>query len=301
LGQYLLGLNNGWVVKRFSEPEVWAEIAATKLDIDMVQFSFDLLDPMLDEETSNEVIARTLDSCRRYGIKLQSCFTGAIAYNTNLLLHPSPKMREHAFDWYSRAVAISRKLHVEDVGGYMGSLTVKDYRNPQRREALLAGQVEHMLALARLCREARLGTLLWEIMPVSREPPSTISEAQDLLQRLRDVPIPVKLCIDVGHACNPHAKDIRDRDPYAWLRELGSESPCVHVQQTDGKGDRHWPFTEEFNKIGIIRGERILSSLDESGASRTYVFPEVFPALEKEDEQVIDDMVETVKYWKEFM
>jgi len=300
LGQYLLGLNNGWVVKRFPEPEVWAEIAATKLDVNLIQFSFDLLDPLVDEDILNEIISRTLDSCSQYGIKLQSCFTGGIAYNNNLLLHPSSKMRKFAFEWYSRAIDISRRLRVEDVGGHMGALTVKDFRNAQRLEYLLSDQLEHVMSLSRLCSEAGLKTLLWEIMPLSREPPSTIHEAQNLLQLVRNSLIPVKLCIDVGHTCNPHAKDPRDRDPYTWLSELGSDSPCVHVQQTDGKGDRHWPFTEEFNKIGIIDGKKIISSLDESGADRTYIFPEVFPALEQDDDQVIDDMTKTMQYWKEY-
>ncbi len=45
-----MGLNNTWAVKRFAEPEVWAEIAATKMDVDLIQFSFDLLDPMIGED-----------------------------------------------------------------------------------------------------------------------------------------------------------------------------------------------------------------------------------------------------------
>ena len=301
MGQYSLGLNNGWVVKRFSEPEAWTEILATKMDIDLVQFSFDLLDPSVDEETAREMAARTLDSCRRYGIRLQSCFTGAIAYNTNLLLHPLAGMRKHAFNWYVRAIDVCKMLRAEDFGGHMGALTVSDYRNPPQREALLSEQIKHVQALASLSREAGLSTLLWEIMPVPREPPSSIVEAHQLMQRLKDASIPVKLCIDVGHTCSPHAKEARDKDPYAWLRELGSDSPCVHVQQTDGKGDRHWPFTKEFNKIGLIDAKKVLTALDESGAESTYIFPEVFPTFEQDDDQVIADMVDTVKYWKEYV
>jgi len=301
MGQYVLGLNNGWVAKRFPEPEVWAEIVATKLDVNVVQFSFDLLDPMVDDEILNEAVSRTLDACDERGIKLQSCFTGGTAYGGNLLLHPSSKMRKRGFEWYSRAIDVSRMLHVEDLGGYMGALSAKDFNDPQRRQSLLSGQEEYVRSLSQLCSEAGLERLLWEIMPVSREPPSTIREARNLLQRVRHSPTPVKLCIDVGHTCNPHATDLRDRDPYAWLTDLGADSPSVHVQQTDGERDRHWPFTEEFNKIGIIDGERILSSLDKSGANRVYIYPEVFPAVEQDDGEVIDAMVQTVRYWKEYL
>jgi sugar phosphate isomerase/epimerase len=301
LGTYLLGLNNGWVVKRFTEPEVWAEIIATQLDIDIIQFSFDLLDPMSDEDSLDEMIPRTVDACKKYGITLQSCFTGGIAYNNNLLLHPSQKMRRGALDWYSRAVKIAGKLHVEDVGGHMGALTVKDYQNNERRESLLLEELGSVKALSQRCKDSALKTLLWEIMPVPREPPSTISEAQKILKKLTATPVPVKLCIDVGHACNPHSQGMRDSDPYTWLSELGSKSPCVHVQQTDGKADRHWPFTEKFNKAGIIDGRKVLAALDASGASRTYIYPETFPSFEQDDDQVIQDMRETVLYWKEYL
>lgn len=301
MGQYLLGLNNAWAVKRFAEPETWTEIAATKMDVDIIQFSFDLLDPMVDEETLNETVPRVLDSCKKYGLRLQSCFTGGIAYHQNLLLHPSSKMRRNAFDWYARGIKLSEKLHVKAVGGHMGALTVKDFTDQRRREALLSEQIEHVKSLSRLCKDAGVETLLWEIMPVSREPPSTMQEARMILQQVRSSSIHVGLCIDVGHACNPHAKDPRDRDPYSWLSELGSDSPCVHVQQTDGKADRHWPFTNEFNKIGIIDGKKVISSLDKSGAGQTYIYPEIVSAFEQDDSQVIEDMAMTMRYWREYL
>jgi len=288
-------------VKRFPEPEVWSEIVATKLDVNLVQFSFDLLDPMVSVDILNESVQRIRDACERYGIRLQSCFTGSIGYSSNLLLHPSAIMREHAFEWYSRAIDLSRMLRVEHVGGHMGALTMKDFSDPQRRESLLANEIEYVRSLARLCGKAGLKTLLWEPMPVPREPPSTMREAKDVLQGLRGSPTPVRLCIDVGHACNPHATDLRDKDPYAWLTELGSESPCVHVQQTDGKQDRHWPFTVAFNKVGIINGEKVLSCLDKSGSREAYIYPELAPPFEQDDEQTIDDVFQTVQYWKEYL
>ena len=301
MGQYLLGLNNGWAVKRFAEPETWTEIIATKMETDIVQFSFDLLDPMMDEDILNEIVPRIVDSCKRYGIRLQSCFTGGIVYNDNFLLHPSPGMRRYAFDWYTQAIKLSERLQVETVGGHMGALTVKDYGDQQRRKSLLSEQIHQVRSLSRLCKEAKLENLLWEIMPVSREPPSSIQEAHDMLDQVGNSSVPVRLCIDVGHTCNLHASDPRDRDPYTWLDELGAKSPCVHVQQTDGKGDRHWPFTNEFNKIGLIDGKRIIASLDKGGAGRTYVYPEVFPAFEQDDNQVIEDMIMTMRYWKEYI
>jgi sugar phosphate isomerase/epimerase len=302
LGKLVLGVNNVWATKRFVEPEVWVEIVATKLEVGIVQFSFDLLDPENDRATLDESVTAISDSCDRYGVKIQSCLTGVLAYATNLLLHPYPSARQHALEWYRNATVLSRRFGVEVMGGHMGALSRRDYNNPQRRETLISELVDSVVSISRSAKEVNLQTLLWEPMPVPREPPSTMSEAKQLLDRAnKNAPIPVRLCIDVGHECNPYSKDKLDRDPYAWLSELGKDSPCVHLQQTDGVGDRHWPFTETFNKPGIINGEQVIRALDRSGAAETYLYLEVIPPFEQADEQVIEDMKESVEYWKAYV
>jgi sugar phosphate isomerase/epimerase len=302
MGHYVFGLNNCWALKRFSEPEEWVEIAAAKMDVSVIQFSFDVLDPIVGVEASADYVERTLDACSKYGVNIQSCSTGGSTYMSNLLLHPFPRLREYASDWYAKAVSLSRMLGAETMGGHLGALTVRDFSDGLRREALISELIERLFSLSRIGQRSGLQALLWEPMPVSREPPSTIAEAQTLLARVEKGSfIPVKLCIDVGHACNPYATDPRDKDPYEWLSRLGTASACVHLQQTDGKADRHWPFTEEHNKVGLIDGKKVISSLDKSGAGDTYLYLEAFPAFEQKDDQVIAELLESVKYWKQFL
>jgi len=303
LGEYLFGVNNVWATKRFVEPEVWVEIVATRLEVDLVQFSFDLLDPATsDEITLRETISRTNDCCKKYGVKIQSCFTGLLAYATNLMLHPSASMRKNGFQCYSKACSIASELGAESFGGHMGAFTRKDYDDPKRKEMLLSELVEHVASLSRVGKEAGLKTILWEPMPISREPPSTIPEANAMLTRVGiNAAIPVQLCIDVGHACNMKVNDPRDRDPYSWLSELGASSPCVHLQQTDGKGDRHWPFTKEYNRIGIIDGEKVVEALDKSGTGRTHLYLEAIGAFDQDEDAAVTDIVESVGYWKDYV
>jgi sugar phosphate isomerase/epimerase len=52
-----------------------------------------------------------------------------------------------------------------------------------------------------------------------------------------------------------------DSDPYAWLRTLGTWSPIIHLQQTDGTASAHLPFNEETNKTGIIEGRAVLEAI----------------------------------------
>lgn len=303
VGKYSFGVNNVWAIKRFVEPEVWVEIAATKMEVGLVQFSLDLLDPTdMGPEEMTSVIDRINDCCSRYGVTCQSTFTGLIAYARNLMLHPELSVRENAFEWYLKCVRVAGMLGAETVGGHMGAYSEKDFSDPRRRELLLAELLTRLRLMSIAGRDAGLKSILWEPMPVSREPPATILEARTLLADVNvDASIPIELCVDVGHACNLNANDSKDRDPYSWLTEMGKSSPCVHLQQTDGEGDRHWPFTDGYNKVGIIDGAKVVRALDESGAVNAYLYLEAIPASEQDDGRAVDDIVQSVKYWREYV
>jgi len=299
---FVLGVNNCWAVKRYVEPEEWIEITATKLEVDHIQFSFDILDPRTEETALNQIASRTLDCCEDYGVKIHSCFTGLAAYSYNLLLHPDFAMRRDAVDWYEKALVLAAKLKAESVGGHIGAFSVKDFRDEKKRSFLTSNLIETLNHLSSIGKKLGLKYLLWEPMPISREPPTTIEDAKKLLSQANEKSsLPVKLCIDVGHMCNPEVKSAEDLDPYAWLKELGRDSPCLHLQQTDGKADRHWPFTEKYNKIGIIKADEIISALKEGGSELTYLFLEVIHPFEHPDKQVIEELKESVEYWKSYI
>jgi hypothetical protein len=41
--------------------------------------------------------------------------------------------------------------------------------------------------------------------------------------------------------------------------------------------------------------------LDKSGAGDTYLYLEAFPVFEQKDDQAIAELLESVKYWKQFL
>src|SRR5579885_2401076 len=49
MSQLHLGINVCFAVKRWPEPDQWVRIVKNELGLDSCQFSFDLLDPLLDE------------------------------------------------------------------------------------------------------------------------------------------------------------------------------------------------------------------------------------------------------------
>jgi sugar phosphate isomerase/epimerase len=109
--------------------------------------------------------------------------------------------------------------------------------------------------------------------------------------------VPIRLCLDVGHMCVPGTRDA-DRDPYAWLRELGTSAPVLQVQQSDAEGDHHWPFTDRYNAIGRISAERVIEALGEGGVEESVLVLEIIPPFEEPDEQVLDDLARSVGYWR---
>jgi len=296
-----LGVNNCFAVKRWPLPLDWAEICSKELDIDFVQFSFDLMDPRTIEPALSEMISETLDALRETGLKIHSTFTGLAAYSFNLLTHPSLGMRMDALDWYANAIKVTRRLGVKVTGGHVAALSYPDYKNVERRKYLENILIDNLQYLSFLAAHEGLEMILWEPMPLLREPPCTIDDSTRLLKRVNEKSkVPVKLTIDTGHQCTIGVKE-QDNDVYLWLEKLASESPVIHVQQTDGKGDRHWPFTEEYNNVGIIKPDKVINAIEKSGAKEVYLMLEIIHPFEAEENKVLKDLKASVNYWKNYI
>jgi sugar phosphate isomerase/epimerase len=103
-----------------------------------------------------------------------------------------------------------------------------------------------------------------------------------------------------------------DGDPYEWIEQLGRYSPILHLQQTDGEHSSHWPFTEEYNKIGIVKGKRLLRTLARSCAQDEepdmpppspdiYLTIEVFSSTADLPVDIHERMQATADYWRRFV
>ncbi|MFQ1020809.1 sugar phosphate isomerase/epimerase family protein [Tardisphaera saccharovorans] len=295
--KFHLGLNNCWAIKRWPVPSEWADLYR-KMDVKNVQFSFDLLDPRSKPVVLEYGIGQVNDAVAKYGLYLQSTFTGLIPYSMNFLAHPDPVMRADALDWYMEAIRVTKLLGAKMTGGHMGAKSVADYEDKARANAVDQALFEAVKSMRVHAKQEGLEALLWEPMPVPRETPWSLEEASLVLKRANEGEgVPLKLAIDMGHQCTLKGSD---GDPYRWLAQLGAESPVIHLQQTDGKADRHWPFAREYNEIGIMKPDKVIESLERSGAKEVYAFVEYIPPSEEDDKKVLENVEETVKLWKEY-
>ena len=249
-----------------------------------VQFCFDLLDPRSGEKARSAMCAEVRAASKKYGFQIHSAFIGVGAYAYNLLLHPMAELRKDAVRWCELAAITAAQLGAQGTGGPIAAASERDYRDPGKREFLRAALIEGMQAFACHAASQGLKFVLWEPTPIGREMLIRLDEAKELHQELnRNVPIPIHFLLDVGHQCSYEASG-KDRDTYLWLRELGSISPAIHLQQMDGIGDRHWTFTPAHNAEGVVEMDKVMKALEESGAEEIYLFPELIHPFEFEED-----------------
>jgi sugar phosphate isomerase/epimerase len=295
-----LGINNIYAAKRWPEPDVWGKQVTQRWGLKYVQFCFDLLDPRSTEEARNSMCDKVKEASQKHGFEIHSAFIGAAAYTYNFLLHPFPELRKDALRWCELASITAKQLGAWGVGGPVAAASMKDYRDPAKREFLTGALVEGMQAFARYAAAENLKFVLWEPAPIGREMLIHLDEAVDLYERFnRNAPIPIQFLLDVGHQCS-YEMTGKDRDTYLWLRELGKISPTIHLQQTDGLWDRHWSFTKAHNREGVVKMDKVIEALEQSGAEEVYLFPELIHPFEFPEDQLLEELDETYEYLKQY-
>jgi sugar phosphate isomerase/epimerase len=299
-----LAINMCFLRKRWVQPEEWAQLIADELGLKYAEFTSDLLDPFFVPEPARSRIAeRTRTAFAERGIKIIDYYTGVITHCLNLLSHPEPQIRETGMKWCREAILLAEKIGADGIGGHFDTIVDAECRDPKRRAERIDGVIRSFQSLSRDAKEHGLKFLLWEQMYTPSEASYTIAEAKDIYERVNeDAAVPIYLTIDVGHACNlhyPHSEE--DLDPYRWLEKFAHISPVIHLQQTDEKVSHHWPFTDHYNKIGIIHPEKVLEAIEKSGSERNYLVFEIFHSLGATEETVLDNLKRSVAYWRRWV
>lgn len=105
----------------------------------------------------------------------------------------------------------------------------------------------------------------------------------------------------------------QDGDLDSWVRAVGRFSPIIHLQQTDGSASAHRPFTERYNRDGIVTPRRLLAALYESyrQAADTpdlpppcedlYLTLEIFSGTAERPQQSLNNIRESAAYWRQFI
>jgi sugar phosphate isomerase/epimerase len=297
--RFRLAINAGFATNRFPEPEVWLRIVGEELGVRYVQFVADLLNPFLPAAVVDEQVHLIRENAERYAVTVDTAFTGAFT-RVNHVLHPDPAVRETWIRWFERFLEMARRLGARGVGSHFGILSVRDHDDANRRRERVEQGIAAWQRLSRRAADLGLDYLMFEPMSIPREMASNIPDTRWLLERVNEgAAAPILLCLDVDHG---DVADPAATDPYAWLREFGSQSPCVHLKQSTADKSGHWPFTAERNKEGIITAAKVMEALEEGGAVEVALALE-FSHRERypQEYRVLDDFRESVAYWRQYV
>jgi len=297
-----LGMNASFAVGRYPEPEVWLKIVGETLNLRYAQFFSDLIDPKVEKKTKRRLCLRTRRAAKRYNVTIHSLFSGTVPHWSHFLLHPDKGMRKDAVGWWKNYIRMAPFLGAKAVGSFFGAFSFRDLQNSKKKRELTEEVIKTWHHFSRLARNEGLEYLMFEPMSVPRETPCTISETEELYERLNEkAALPIKLCIDIGHGAAISGTK-RDRDPYAWIEHFGSRTAVIHIQQTDRKSSKHWPFTKKYNRIGVIDAKKVLEAIKASGAKEILLVIEVFHSFfEPAEDEVLDDLKESVDYWRKWI
>lgn len=292
-----LGINTGFALNRYIEPEVWGQIVGEELNLHSVQLTASLLNPFWDDVYLVSLMKRIKNSSKRYGFSIDSVFTDAYT-RVNHLANPDEYSRKMWLDWFKKLFSMAAELGAVSGGSHFGIMTFDSYDNADKRSRTVDACVKGWQQLSKYAKEIGFEYLIFEPMSVPREFGCTIADTKELLELVNaDCGVPMKVCLDVGHAPHPD-----ERDCYSWIRQLGSLSPIIHIQQTQLNHSNHWPFTDEYNQQGYITAEQVIECLQESGCEKAAL---VFELSHREhwdtDFRIIDDHKASVDYWRKYV
>lgn len=291
-----LGINLSFCVKRWVTPELWAPIVRERLELDLVQFSFDLVDPMWPDVLLEECAKDLASVTSQHGITVHSAFIGLAHYTFNQLLHPNTRVRDAAEAWMNRAYRFASLAGITRVGGPLGAVASRtdgveaDSISPADYDDLIA----RMERLSVTAKEWGLTELYVEPTPMRREWPWTIAQAQRMANDLRRSPVPWKYCIDWGHATFEPLYGRYRATMSDWYCALATDIGMIHLQQTDFQYDRHWDFTE----AGAVIPSEAAQLQKSAGLADRPVFLEVFYPFERDDRSILESLSQTITILK---
>lgn len=286
-----LGVNLSFAIKRWVEPEVWAELVSRRLGLRLVQFTYDLLDPWWPASVRDAMAARVRLAAAAWGLEIESAFSGLANYCFDGLLHPEAEGRSASLEWWKRAFDVAAAVGAKASGGPLGGMSARDAADPQRRAQRYRDLLDAVEELTVAAKAAGLERLQVECTPLAREIPYTVEQSQTFLSDLEGrCAVPVKLLVDVGHALYQPLYGANTRMP-EWLHGLEHSIGAFHLQNTDFQSDSHWGWPD---RRGLFDVANFADEVKAAGLDDVPAFLEIIYPFELADEAVLTNIATSV-------
>lgn len=287
----VLGLNLSFATKRFTEPKQLARICKKDLNVEHIQFTWDLIDPWWPDKERDILTKEYREAFENEGLIIDATFGGLASYTYSQLLAPTETQREISYIFFKRAIDLTVAMGAGIMGTPVGGMSYNDAKDEKRRAELYEIMLGYLRKLANYGKEKGLKEIHIEATPLITEFPHSPEMSLKMMKDLSDSAIPFKLLIDWGHALyQPLLQEKADMT--LWLKECAPYVGSIHLQQTDGLLDRHWDFT----KTGIVTPELIKAATSEAGLDHIIQYLEVVTAFEADDDEIYDGMIKSMQY-----
>jgi D-erythrulose 1-phosphate 3-epimerase len=294
---FRLGIDLGFARNRYQEPEVWPKIVKEEFGLSYVSLIGDIMNPDWPSGYLEKLLERTKKNTDKYGVKVEACFTSSLTRFPHMM-HYDAEMRRYYLEWFKKFFRMAASLGCRYGGSHFGVMSFTDYNNEDKRNYIIGEAVKGWQELSFYAKEIGFDCLMFEPMSVPREMGNTVDDCIKLMEMVNEnAGVPMKICLDIGHAPHPD-----ERDPYRWIERLGNVSPMIHLQQTVLNKSNHAPFTEEFNKNGIIDGEKVMAALKKAGAADALMVLEISHREHYDsDFRILEDLRQSVDYWRKWI
>lgn len=295
---FTLSLNTNPLVNRFAEPDDLIDCVAHDIRIRDLQLTHEFINPGWPAPVVHRLTRQMGAALSRSGVRVTSGMTGPYG-RLNHFGHPDAEVRRYYIDWFKTFADIIGDLGGQSVGTQFAIFTYRDHDDPERRESLIRIAIDCWAEVADHAKTAGLAYVFWEPMSIGREFGETIRAALALQARLTaaNMAVPMWMMADIDHG-DVTSTDPADYDPYAWAHAVPPVSPIIHIKQSLMDKGGHRPFTAEFNAVGRIHPEPLLSAIRAGGGHDNEICLELsFKEREPNDRQVIPQIAESVAFW----
>lgn len=294
-----LSLNTNPLINRIADEDELIETIGNDIRIGYVQLTPEFINPSWPASTIRKRVRAFRAAMQRTGVKVTSVMTSTYG-RLNHFGHPDAGVRAYYLDWFKTLADIAGELGAESIGSQFAVFTQSDYKDPDRRDALIETVMDCWRAVAEHGKAAGLDYLFWEPMSVGREFGHTIAECRRFDTRVNSagLALPFRMIVDIDHG-DVTSADPADTDPYAWAAAFPQLSPIIHVKQSSMNKGGHWPFTAEHNRDGRIQPEKLIRTVRDAGGTDNEICMELsFREREPTDSRVVEMIGESVAFWE---
>jgi sugar phosphate isomerase/epimerase len=314
-----VGINGAFLTRRWEEPENWMRLTR-ECGYTVHSFCADVIDPFFSGERTFQLeqAAAVRAAAAKYGVKICDLYTGVATHRFHGLSHSDPRPRRRMMEWIERAAELALVMGTDALGGHWDAFSVEVLSDPLRTREATHRLYNTFRELAERLKPTGLRVLYQEQMYIPSEKPWTMAECEAFLIAVnhRSQGIPIYVTLDVGHMAGVHyGLAGPDTDYVEWLRKFASVAEVIHLQQTTPDASHHWAFTEEYNRRGCIRMEKVLEAIhyshlhhdeqpfaaDLPPVNRHWLVAEIIPGSTKTEEKLLAELKETAAYLRHYV